>query len=465
MAAQFLKFGDSPPNIGGEFERAAMRELRDSLPGHFIIAGNPSFHTSRSYFYEYDAVVSAPGFCEVIEFKAFRPQVTVLEDVLKGIGEFSVDQVFSRLEMKGKILSTRLSDQPFSFPTRARVGTRVVVPTESRIVFQHDVHRANQKVLNLADLKSYLLRVVPTTAKSVQESQDLCKRWERYHRVWTAAGHRTSHRLGRFTIKRRLDNPDNLCEYLAFDEPPCKVDVHLREFPFDPLLNSQELERYLDDVSREMRILRRIRHPHIACVIGHFQTESSLVQVSDWFDGQALEDSWTIVRQLSLNDKVGVLVKVADALAFCHQQGVFHRNLAAANVIVDRDVNDLRIRGFEFARDLELAQTVSTKRLQSRDVRLIPPEEILNTHANPRLSDVFQAGVLFFRILEDGAFPFENSFDYCIGESLAPMTCHGNERGISECRSIVRGMLQVAAERRPDPMSRVSAELRRVAVA
>lgn len=463
MPATFLKFGDPPPTAGGDFERDATRYLRDALPSAFVLCGNVSFPTYSSYFYEYDLIVMGPAVCEILEFKACRAQITVYEDRLEGMRGFSVDRVFSTLENKSRVLASRLTTPPFSLSARPFVITRIVVPDGTRIKYKHNAHRANSKVISLREAARHFKDLALSGDKSLakQSAGKLRQVWETYQTSWTASAIKTTHSLGRFKLRRVLANAESSREYLAMDEPPCKVDVHLKEFPFDPLMSPDELEAYLADVSQEMRTLRRIRHPHIACVIGHFQTESSLVQVSDWFDGQSLQDLWSVVRQLSFADKIGLMVKVSEALAFCHQRGVFHRNLCAANILVDKDVADLRVCGFEFSKDLYRTRTVATQRLQKRDPRIIAPEEVLESaDPNPRRADVFQVGVLFYRILENGDFPFENPLEYYTGEGrLRPMSSHGEHPQVELVRALISEMLSLAPGQRPDPMSRVNQRL------
>lgn len=464
MPAHFLKFGDPPPTVGGDFERAGMRELRDTLPDHFVVLGNPSFATLNSNFYECDVVVVAPNFCDILEFKSFRGQVTILEDALRGAREFVVDRPFSILESKAKVIRSRLEESPF-FVKKPQVGTRIIVPDGTRIVFGHDRHRTNEKVMSLSAVKSYLSKFEFALNRQVvrEQVQRLKRSWETYRSTRIGIGSASAHRLGRFSIKRKLESRDNSREFCAVDEPPCKVNVHLREFPFDPLLGVDELELYLEDVSREMQTLRRIRHPYIACVVGHFQTECSLVQVSDWFDGVSIEDGWATVRQLSLSDKIGLFLRIVDALAFCHEKGVFHRNISAANTLVDENAAEVRIKGFEFAKDLELTQTVGTQCLAARDPRLFPPEELVSVQrSNPRTGDIFQAGVLFYRVLEGGSYPFDDPIEYGATGAVRSMVCHEGEDGIGRCRDVVRAMIRIRPADRPDPLSRVRTELRKI---
>jgi serine/threonine protein kinase len=103
----------------------------------------------------------------------------------------------------------------------------------------------------------------------------------------------------------------------------------------------------------------KVRHPFVACVIGHFQTGGSWVQVSDWFEGKCLEDLWPVIAETSCGDKIGIFIKVIQALQFCHEMGVFHRNLGAEAVRITQDLGDLRLDGFECALDLSSTSTAT----------------------------------------------------------------------------------------------------------
>ena len=73
-------------------------------------------------------------------------------------------------------------------------------------------------------------------------------------------------------------------------------------------------------------------HPYVACVVGHFQTGGSWVQVSEWFEGERLDNLWQVIEETSIWDKLGIFIKTLQALQFCHEKGVFHRNLGAMTV-------------------------------------------------------------------------------------------------------------------------------------
>jgi serine/threonine protein kinase len=239
------------------------------------------------------------------------------------------------------------------------------------------------------------------------------------------------------------------------------VPVHLKEFPYIPTATRQELEEYLDKVAHEMQALRRIRHPNICCVVGHFRTCHSLVQVSDWFDALPLSGLWHTLRELQLSEKLGLVAKVARGIGYCHSQGVFHRNLDASQLLVDETWKEVRVQGFEFAKDLDSTRTMTQERLERRDARLTPPEDLVGRgSSDPRRSDIFQLGILLYRVVEDGEWPFETTMDYFTGGGhIREMVCHPDDLNVDRVRSLIRRMLSIKPADRPDPMAAVEAEL------
>jgi serine/threonine protein kinase len=205
----------------------------------------------------------------------------------------------------------------------------------------------------------------------------------------------------------------------------------------------------------------KLRHPYIACVIGHFQTGSSWVQVSDWFEGERLEDSWSLVAESSALDKIGIFLKLLDALEFCHERGVFHRNVGAEAVCVAPDLSDVRLFAFDCALDLDGTLTTNAAASIRRNPRLIAPEDLHGGPAtNPRLSDIFQTGVLLYRLLENGEWPFENTFEYATsGAGIRPFLTTDADRETRILREAAVRMLDLRPESRPDLLSKIKQEL------
>jgi hypothetical protein len=472
VAAHLVSCGDFAPGIGGDFERECARQLRAELPDGYLIATNVTLDRGGGSFLECDAVVAGPGIWVICEMKSMR-RVEVFEDLLRGAAQFAVDRVFSTLDLKAKVLGGRRQRAPFpsgSAHMEGRVRTLVVVPDYAEIVFQHRAHRENHTVMTLGDA---IVRFATFATESgsfanMTAQRELRRGWEAYCQASMPSASRSLGQLGRYRVRRQLTSRSkSVREFYAVDEPPSRAEVRLREFELDPTMPAQELEADLERLAREMTVLRKIRHPYVACITGHFQTGCSWVEVSDWFDGQALEEMWLSLRDASILERADVFLKVVAALEYCHERGVFHRNVSAESVLVSPDLADVRLSGFNLARDLAATSTLTSGLLVSRDARLVPPEELRGAPAaNARLGDVFQAGVLLYRLLEDGAWPFSSTLDYATNPGAGLRTFGGTEEPETmPLRALARRMIAVDPATRPDQLKRVESEIRKICAA
>ena len=154
MPAELIVCGDPAPGVGGEFERECARVLRDSLPVGYVISTNVNVPRGVGEFYEYDAIITAPGISDVLEMKCVRPEICVGEDQIVSSTGFTVDRILSKLDHKGKVLRTRLEKSPFPSGEKhrlTRVHTQVVVPSDCRITFSLEEHKRNKPVFSLAE--------------------------------------------------------------------------------------------------------------------------------------------------------------------------------------------------------------------------------------------------------------------------------------------------------------------------
>ena len=468
MSAELVVCGEPAAGVGGEFERECQRTLRDQLPEGYVIATNVYLARGGGGFYECDAVIAAPGLCDVLEMKCIRPEVLVGEDTITSSTGFCVDRALSTLDNKAKVLASRIAQRPFPSTGRhrsVRVNVQVVVPSDTRIDFRLPAYKTTRPVRTLADtVEKYRRGAAESTYfRDTVAWQEIRNAWRSYRDDSAKAQQRTTRHLGRFAIQRQLSTGPGLYEYFALDEPPCKMEVDLREFPFDSALPACELEAHLQKVARETRILIKVRHPYVSCVIGHFQTGSSWVQVSDWFEGDPLEDLWSVLAETPIWDKIAIFIKTIQALQFCHEKAVFHRNLGAKAVRVSQDLAEIRLGGFDCALDLS-GTSATTSMLSRRDPRLVPPEDLqTGRSSNARLADIFQGGVLLYRLLENGEWPYPDTLEYVTsGARFRPFSEALGGSETEPLRNLALRMMDVDPTRRPDLLKKVEQELEKI---
>jgi len=474
MCADIIKFGDSPPGAGGDFEKEVTSILKEKLSHRFVIITNPSFPTKTSFFYEYDLIVACPYFCEVLELKCIYGHVDVHEDWLISTNNHQVPSVFTILENKTKVLNDKLKKQ-YKWKGTPFATSRVVVgPDDTKIFYKYKPHKENSKLIKLPEaIKIYKekesLGVYRENETQFKDDLDRITEFRKFkarvkeHSENIHPNQRKSHKIGKFLIKRLIHKNRVYSEFWAKDEPPCEVDVYLKEYPFDYLKTEDKIVKYITKVTRGMQILRTLRHRYICCVIGHFQTGCSIVQVSDWFDGKPLNQHWNDLKELSLFDKICILINIAEGIGFCHEKGVFHRNICAKNILINNELNDVRITGFEHAKSLHMSETISSTSLSQRNEKIIPPEELnspLREDLNLRLYDIYQSGLLFFRIIRNGEWPFNKVFDFITGDEKVKICFNDKNKNIEKMLfDIIIEMIELVPENRINLMNKVSDRL------
>ena len=87
---------------------------------------------------------------------------------------------------------------------------------------------------------------------------------------------------------------------------------------------------------RETRLAAALRHPHIVPLLAAGESEDGLVYFTmPYIEGESLEQRLAREGRLPLADVVAIVREVADALAYAHANGVVHRDVKPANVLID----------------------------------------------------------------------------------------------------------------------------------
>ena len=149
----------------------------------------------------------------------------------------------------------------------------------------------------------------------------------------------------------------------------------------------------------EARNLARLRHPNIPAVHDVGQHDDSPYIVEDFVEGRTLE---ALLRdgRLDRRARVDILVKVAGALAHAHAQGIIHRDVKPANIIVDA-AGEPHVVDFGLSR-AATDPALTAEGLAAGTPYYMAPEQIQSSHgpAGAR-TDVYALGVLLYQLLTD----------------------------------------------------------------
>ena len=134
---------------------------------------------------------------------------------------------------------------------------------------------------------------------------------------------------GRYHIERQLGEGGMATVYLARDEK------HNRSVALKVL--KPELaavvgaERFL----AEIKTTANLQHPHILQLYDSGETDSFLYFVMPYVYGESLRVQLTKEKQLPVADAIQITREIADALAYAHEQGVIHRDVKPANIMLE----------------------------------------------------------------------------------------------------------------------------------
>lgn len=201
---------------------------------------------------------------------------------------------------------------------------------------------------------------------------------------------------------------------------------------FDP----REAERIL----LEARLQARVEHPHVVRVheVGTLGGRACLVL--QLVEGRTLAE---VGAECALAERVELLRQAAEGLHAAHREGLVHRDVKPANVLVELGggVPRALVSDFGLARGDEGGLTRSG--VPAGTVEYMSPEQLLGTAPADFRSDVYALGASLYALLA-GRAPFRRS---------------AGPRGDAEETSLLRRIVEEA----PDPLGRdVPVELRRV---
>jgi len=169
------------------------------------------------------------------------------------------------------------------------------------------------------------------------------------------------------------------------------------------------MRRGMTDANTEQRFLNegrtmaRLPHPHIVGVYDIVQNDSINYIAMEYLDGGLLSDRMRL--GLSLGEAIAIIVQLAGALQYAHDNGVIHRDLKPTNVMFRDDMTAV-LTDFGIAR----ASGAGTSRLTQTGMMLgtptyMSPEQATASDVDGR-SDQYSLGVLFYEMLTGHA-PFE----------------------------------------------------------
>jgi serine/threonine-protein kinase len=113
--------------------------------------------------------------------------------------------------------------------------------------------------------------------------------------------------------------------------------VAVKEMALQSGLDAQTIAQLHQQFQREAGVLAHMTHPHLVRVIDYFEERGNVYLVMDFVEGESLASRIAEKGAVSEGEVLLWADQLLDALAYCHEQGVIHRDVKPQNVIVRPD--------------------------------------------------------------------------------------------------------------------------------
>lgn len=219
-------------------------------------------------------------------------------------------------------------------------------------------------------------------------------------------------KLGDYEITEVIGKGAMGVVYKGFD-PHIRRVVALKTIRKDLVDDDQEAT-LLARFRNEAQAAGKLSHPGIVGVYEWGEAEEVAFLAMEYVEGNSLREYFVRGTRFEARDAVSVMVQLLEALQHAHEQGVWHRDVKPANIIIMKN-GKLKIADFGIAR-IE-SSTLTQVGAVMGTPGYMSPEQYSGRPVDWR-ADLFSAGVVMYQLLT-GARPFTGS-----AETIAYKVCH-----------------------------------------
>jgi eukaryotic-like serine/threonine-protein kinase len=210
--------------------------------------------------------------------------------------------------------------------------------------------------------------------------------------------------LGRYQLEKELGKGAMGVVYLGKDPKIGRI-VAIKTLALSQEFEGGELVDARERFFREAETAGRLQHQHIVTIFDAGEEHDLAYIAMEFLKGKDLSDRTKPEQLLPVAVVISIVERVAQALAYAHQQNVVHRDIKPANIMYEEQTDTVKVTDFGIARITDSSKTKTGLVLGTPS--FMSPEQLAGHKVDGR-SDLYSLGVTLYQLLA-GVLPFRGA--------------------------------------------------------
>lgn len=201
----------------------------------------------------------------------------------------------------------------------------------------------------------------------------------------------------RYRIEKTIGGGGMANVYLAQDlilDREVAIKALRMEFADDP--------EFIQRFDREAQAATSLSHPNIVDIYDVGEDGDVLYMVMEYIKGSTLKEYIMNEGALPVEEAIGIMRQLTDAIAHAHHNGLVHRDIKPQNILMD-EYGNVKVTDFGIAIALSATSLTQTNSILG-SVHYLSPEQARGGMAT-RKSDIYALGIVMYELLT-GQVPF-----------------------------------------------------------
>ncbi|MBN2345399.1 MAG: serine/threonine protein kinase, partial [Candidatus Aminicenantes bacterium] len=201
-------------------------------------------------------------------------------------------------------------------------------------------------------------------------------------------------KIGKYTISGEIGRGGMGVVYRGLD-PYIGRTLAIKTVRLDVQRQDGGREETLKRFLREAQAAGNLSHPNIVTIYDVGEHQGLIYIAMEHVEGSSLESLQQAGRAFSLEEIERLMEQIASALDYAHVQGIVHRDVKPANILIGRD---LKVSIVDFGIARTVASTMTQTGMLMGTPRYMSPEQVAGKKVDGR-SDIFSLGAILYELL------------------------------------------------------------------